>query len=317
MYENNIIYHKDINKLIEKWGCEAELLLLTKDWKCIIVNEATAVVFQNPNIDPDFVFFGYISLPDDIDSAKLLFSGIESWANEKRAVKIIGPINYATWMSYRLMIDGWNFPEVRPETTNPKYVPNILDKLGYSIYYKYSSALTNLKDLDLITYESRYEELKREGYMFRTYIGKESLIASEEMYEIAQSFSANPLYSPIPRDIFKNIYLKSLIKEDTYVDLCYKNGILCGYSVNYINPTYKDWWVLKSIAVREEMRGNNIGSAFRYLFDERADKNGCSGVIHHYRYDGNVSVKLAKGGNLVKRYALFGKELKEENNRCF
>ncbi|MCX8131514.1 MAG: GNAT family N-acetyltransferase [Clostridia bacterium] len=306
---NDSDFFKDTGRLFKMWGSEAIMLDMAQDWLCINVENATAVVFQNLSIDPTIVFFGYISFPDDVHIADRLFTAIEQWAKEKKALKIVGPVNYATWVNYRWMTEGWEHPPVAPETDNPQYMPEIAEKLGYSICSTYSSSLVKACDTDFIDYEDRYRKLIKEGYVFETYAGKESLFAVDDMHKISQAFSKNPYYCHVPYDVFKNSYVQSLVKEDTVVDICIKNRQICAYCVNYVNKPFEDWWVLKSIAVMQEHQGKNIGSGLRYLLHKHALDAGCSGVVHHYRFDGNISMKLAKSGTIIKRYALFSKKL--------
>lgn len=298
-----------IEILQSKFGKQSNLMKYIDTYECVMIDNSIGVVMKNPALDHNCALFGYIDFPDDIEIAGKLFFLIEEKAKKMGAEYLIGPINYATWMSYRWMTYGFNNPKVTPEINNYSYMPDIIKKLGYSECFTYSSDLVKAKDPKLNSFKSKYDSLLRNNFIFEEYKGNELLQFTDTIYEFTKEFSKNPLYCHIPYEIFKDFYTSISSTLNPVLHLCKKNNHVCGYSISYKNLEFPRWWIFKNIAVKNEFRNLGIGSALRYLIHESALKNNCTGVVHHFRYDKNFSMKFSKDGETIKRYALFKKKL--------
>src|SRR4030042_961503 len=92
--------------------------------------------FYNPDLlinDQHVAFFGYWETIDAYHANRKLFSEFESWARDKGAVTVYGPINFTTFGSYRIRLDRFEDGCYPGAPYNPPYYPRFLEGLGFKI----------------------------------------------------------------------------------------------------------------------------------------------------------------------------------------
>jgi len=306
-----------IKNLQKKWGKEALLLkyLDSNRYRYIKnTDDSYCVLMKNPDISEDVVLFGFIEFPNDLDKAKNLFMKIERAAIDFSGKKIVGPINYSTWFSYRWMINGFSETKIHPEPSNPLYMPEIFKKIGFKEYKRYSSTLVESNDSRQDYYEEKYKEILNKNYTFKRYTSFKIYFVLKHIYNISiDSFVENPLYSNISFNNFKKIYVSDFnkkVKTQLIVDLCFYKKEPVGFVFIYKNPYSDDIFVWKTIGIKRSFQNKGIGSAFRYIVHKTAIEKKCNFVLHHLTYVDNIVKKFRREDDkVIKNYALFYKDL--------
>lgn len=88
-------------------------------------------------------YFGFWESLNNLAANQQLFSELETWAKQKGAKKIYGPINFTTYQSNRIKLDDFNEPSFQGEPRTPEYYPELLNSLGYDIFYRYFTNITH------------------------------------------------------------------------------------------------------------------------------------------------------------------------------
>jgi len=304
-----------LKKLLQIWGEEASILKYVNNWEYIEYKDASAVVFINDDIkeskNEKIAFFGFIRFPNETESALWLFKKISEEAKKLGATRLVGPLNYSTWFSYRWMTEGWNKVRTWPEPNNERYMPEVVKQLGFTEYIKYFSSIIPVSnDEKHKKSKKKYENALSEGFKFKRYKGRKIKSILNKIYKIStEVFADKPLYSPISRIMFKKIYVSSFKKIDPIVDLClYKNKPV-GFSFFYENPYEKKILLWKTVALKKEYQGYGLGSAFRYLVHQYAIENNKSYVMQLLMHVESKSKQLIVDGKVIKKFALFSKKI--------
>ncbi len=305
----------NIKKLVNKYGKKALILKYVKKWDQFdIAKKNQAVIMINPkvqNIKEKTAFFGFIDFVDDINLAKQLFERIEKKCKEWNIKHIIGPVNYNIWLGYRWMIEGWDKKKIYSEPENPRYMPEIIKKLGFEIYKTYTSNIVSLTDAKINFLKHKFETIPKD-FSIKRYENKKIYSILKVLYKLSsEQFSNNTLYSDISYFLFKKIMINGFKEVNPIVDLVYYNKKPVGFHLMFINPYEKNILVSHSIGVKKEFRKKGIASALLYKSYESAFENNIRNVLHHLIYEKNKKAKNLIGENKIyKKYALFHKQIK-------
>ena len=303
-----------IKKLLQIWGEEALILKFVDTWRYVEHNEDTsAVVFINPDIkEPEKIaFFGFTHFPNKTEPALWLFKKISEEAKKLGAKRLVGPLNYSTWFTYRWMTEGWDKVKTWPEPENEKYMPEFIKQIGFTEYLEYFSSIIPTKEDDKYrNSKKKYNKALSEGFSFMKYTNKRIKPILNKIYNIStEAFADKPLYSPISKTMFKKIYLSAFKKINPVVDLCLYKRKAIGFSFFYENPYDKKILLWKTVALKKEYQGCGLGSAFRYLTHQYAIENNKSHVMQLLMHVKSKSKQLITDGEIIKRYALFSKNI--------
>lgn len=288
---------------------ELKVLELADYCEKFVVEDALGYLIVNKNIEKYQCMFGFIKLPNNIETVKKLFNLIEKKAQELGFRNIIGPINYTTWMSYRWALNNYDL-KLYPDCDNPKYYVDFIKELGYKELYTYRSAFINvnnkLYDIGQIIYNQKIDE----GYEFKFFYGKDVYEQAWDVYNISiNAFQGSYLYSEIPYDYFKQIYLEWTKKVDVVLYIAYKDDKAIGYVMGYLNP-YSNDFISKTSAVLKEYQNNKVYVALLYLGVKYIKELGFDKMVYHFqceqkktfqRFDKDIESN-------EKRYAIFIKE---------
>lgn len=305
-------WHRDLEKVELKWGREATVLKLAPQWEACQSQDgaASAVVMRNPDLEEGTVLFGFFDHPDGKEGAEEMLAAMCQRARDLGGTRLLGPLNFYTWLSYRWVVDGFDDPHVPPEPANGPHLPQMFRDAGFEEAYVYSSAVLPSDPDPTGRYTERLAALIEEGFSFETHTAETLKSILPDVFRISsQAFSRNPLFTPIPQHVFEEIYLSFFNQIEPSMDVCRKSGEVVGYSFSYPHPGDPDRWVWKTAAMDEEFLGKGLGSAFRLLAHRKGADAGRKHVYHALRWESNTINRLQSGGEVVKRYALFQKEL--------
>lgn len=118
-------------------------------WLGVIPGEARLAGFvRDQEINGERVaFFGFWESTDNLLPNRRLFDSLASWARSEGASRLYGPINFTTFGSNRIRLDGFSDHPFPGEPWNPIYYPRLLTELGLDIHYRYLSTFNDIPDL--------------------------------------------------------------------------------------------------------------------------------------------------------------------------
>ena len=163
------------------------------------------------NLDSDTAYFGFMALPNNHDAFVNLFGELEKWAKSLGCKRLIGPINFSTFNTYRLKMDSFHLPSFLKEPNNPEYYPQKLADLNFKLLNKYQSYLVTdldriddwyqkyIKKTDLFKFTKDYEYIKLNATTW--------LENLDEIYTKAELvFGSNFAFKNIDLNTFKMMY---------------------------------------------------------------------------------------------------------------
>lgn len=163
--------------------------------------------YNGQEVDGESVaFFGFWESTDDALAANQhLFAELRHWAAGCGAQRLYGPINFSTFGSYRLRLDGFAAGAFPGEPWNPPYYPDLLERLGFEQRYRYLSTFNDSQGV----VESVSADYLRVKPQLEKVVTLEALTGEfwmshlAEMYGfIDQVFGGNFAYSRLSYDAF-------------------------------------------------------------------------------------------------------------------
>ncbi len=244
--------------------------------------------------------------------------------SELGAELALGPVAGSTWFSYRLMTQT-EVTQLGASGTLGQRPPFLLEpwnteaeveswkQAGFSEYLTYHSALATQQshptDLRMADLERKFKEVVIRSPTLEEPSLSHDLAALHTLS--LDAFAGNPLYSPLPLSAFESLYRPLLGRVPLdWVWLAQHNGQLVGFLFAY--PDSSGTLVLKTLAIRSGRAYAGLGRHLSNLFHQKAFAIGVKEVIHALMWDGNESAVLsAKRGDVIRRYAVFGKALEK------
>jgi len=155
----------------------------------------------------DTALFGYFETLNDTNGAKDFFNKLESWATQNGVTKIIGPINFTTYLGYRIKLNHFDKKPFLGEPYNKDYYQKILEEAGYSIdQYYHSYRATDFPD-EYYKYSKLIKENNSTGFSVEKLDVNVWGKYIKEFYSfIDQTFKLNKFYYPIPARVFDLYY---------------------------------------------------------------------------------------------------------------
>ena len=142
------------------------------------------------------------------ESGIIILEKCEEVLREKGVKLIVAPMNGNTWKKYRTLKYSNGEPTFLMENVNPQEHNEILLKAGFEELHTYTSTKGLIKDayesesLDII--ENNLEEA---NIVIRKFNKEEAINDLKKIYNVSvESFSRNPLYTPIEEKEFLKQY---------------------------------------------------------------------------------------------------------------
>lgn len=208
--------------------------------------EARLVGFYNPDLEIEgekIAYFGFWESQNDLAVNQTLFLQLQQWAKSLGAQRIYGPINFSTYQSNRLRVDSFDKASFIDEPYNPEYYPSILEQLGFSKKYGYTSAINQSVDNLVAQIQLPFEALKKpieNQFVFEKLTGQVWLDNLENLYPLVDSiFSENFAYTPVSWESFQALCGESFAKKlcpNSSVIVRDLEGDIAGFFITY--PDY-------------------------------------------------------------------------------
>lgn len=258
----------------------------------------------------DFVYFGFFEAKN-FAVAEALFEEVKKWALKNQSKKIVGPINFNTWLPYRFRVnwDDTNYFSWEPQ--NPQTYPDFLEKLGFLRQASYTTTgYAPLVDLMNATQNS-FEQATQLGYSFPQFDDSSFLKNIDQIHAITmRAFAKNHLFEPLPLDYFKKFYIPLAKKEDHshFRWMMSPKGEFVGYLFNFIDQEH---FIMKSFAVVPEETGKGLSNACLHACLKKAHTLGVDKTVSALVIEGNRSESYGKKQKQIwqHRYCLYELEV--------
>ena len=285
--------------------------------------KASCVCYFNNTPNYNEIKVGCIGDFNIVDNsfAKSLLEKCESIFKEKGFKYIVGPMNENTWQKYRAI--KWSSDEdlFLMENVNSIEDGKAFLDAGFNELYTYTSNKGLVSD----SYKSEALDLARsnlesEGIKIRKFNKDDAISDLKKIYNVSkESFSRNPLYTPINEEQFISQYTPYIDKiDDDFVLIAEKDGV---GEVGFVFciPNYEEMkkgipvetLILKTIAVLPEYEDLAIGNVLLDDISNKAKEKNYKNWIFAFMYKNNTSQKMAKRNNAeaIREYVIFGKEI--------
>lgn len=247
-----------------------------------------------------------------IEDSKALFDKLFEELKNMGATKIVGPMDGNTWQSYRLTTYYGDQPTFTMEPFTPQHYIKHWENSGFVPDETYSSYITNInlwEDKRVDKLHERFSELS-----FKS-LQQEDLSA---IFDLSlQSFTRNPYYIPIDKEVYLNKYGKmmSMLKPNLST-VVYDGDELVGYLFAMMDmnltangqPTNRV--ILKTVAVKEERKYAGLGTYLLSNLVTSMKEMGLEYAIHALMYDKNAVQNIIKDNSeKLRQYTLYKREL--------
>lgn len=225
----------------------------------------------------------------------------------------VGPLNGSTWFSYRLVTDVGDAPPFALDLHTPPADVSVWASAGFSPLLTYHSAVATPGTLPP---DPRAADLRARFADVTVRPPGPDLNADLRAIHALSlaAFAGNPFYAPIPFGAFEALYAPLLARAPLdWVWLAERHGELVGFMFNVPDPAWPGTLVVKTVAARPGRANAGLGRFLANELHARAFRAGFARVVHALMWDGNDSAALsARRGRVIRRYALFARELASE-----
>lgn len=204
---------------------------------------------------------------------------IADWAKACGASAVLGPINFSTWLSYRLMSFNDNGERLSFEPDRPVAYCDLLKKNGFITNQLFSSK--GYDQLENFIQQTRpdFERATGNGYVFQ-WTGKD-LTDSDlvDLHRLSVSiFKDNYLATPIDFQAFKTLYAAQSGKDDYSHSffILSPEGERVGFFINFVEHGHV---VIKTIGIDRAHRGTGISNGGMHLALTKVAENGVHKMV--------------------------------------
>lgn len=208
--------------------------------------------------------FGYLETDAGIEFHDLVRQLTEK-ARRLGAVRLVGPLNFSTFLEYRLKLDHFEDEAFPGEPGNSSTIVEAFQREGFRICKKYYShefdTRLNLKFHLGITLTGWWAQVQTwSEYQFVSLRKENYLSHIEAIYSLTlATFSENFLFQKIPYLLFKRYFETQwlpVIDLDTSLLVLNRTGKLVGYSLCLVDRRNSKRLLFKTVGVeRSERRG--------------------------------------------------------------
>jgi len=170
-------------------------------------------------------FFGYFESMGDHEAERELFQEVEAWAAAQGAHRLYGPINFTTFLSYRVLLatepGAAQFPF---EPWNPLTYDTHLRALGYAMHTRYLTQVVSGEEMRRAREAHRpiLDKLVAEGFRFLPLTAELLAARMPEMHRLCDAiFGANFAYTPLSFEVFR------AHAEELAARMCSRTSTLC------------------------------------------------------------------------------------------
>jgi hypothetical protein len=260
--------------------------------------------------------FGFLDFENEDDIKQCLEEGL-LWAKLKGSQSLVGPLDYSTYLNYRMRTDSFDRSAFYGEPLNSKKEYDFFLKQGFSDFVEYESTELQLKP-ELIEYFKPFQGLKLSLNSDQKWkilpLDKEFVKAnSARFFQLSNAiFQDNFAFRNIPENIFLHHFISEIIPRICFKTSClllYENEWV-GFCMNLQEQDIPDRLLVKTIGVKPAYRKMGFGFflMIEYVFNQ-AMGNYSKGIFCLMKKENFPSFVSAKLVESKTRYVLLKKEL--------
>ena len=240
------------------------------------------------------------------------------------AARVLAPLDGATWRAYRLAVDlapdgGAPEPPFWLEPPADAAVQAALTATGFAPVAGYHSAIVDRLEDQSAAHAAALDRLAAVGVAVRPLDPARPERDLRAMHAVSRAaFVDNAFYAPLGFEAFAALYRPLLGRvPPELVLLAERDGAPVGLGFGYPDAAQAlrgrpvTRVVVKTIAAVPAARGLGLGRVFTRALEEAGRRMGLVSAVHALMHDGNRSTLISRrhGGRLMRRYALFGRDL--------
>lgn len=280
-----------------------------------VCGRVTAIV--NPRVcdenNQPYGQLGFFECVNDLQTAQMLTDSAIDWlrANLPSHGKILSPMNFDTWHSYRFRTKGFDEPTFFMEPHNPSYYPTLFGALGFTPVSHYITKTVNDLSPLLAFWEPYHHGLLAKRFTVRSF----NLNAMNEeislIHRLSQTmFRENLFFTDISEAEFRALYAGAAgnLDPDLFLFLLDPSGEPVGLCFNLADHRQPMTVNVKTFGVLPHVRHEGVGAGFAYEIYSRFQAKGFTRVNHCLMRAGNRADNFDGGlGKVTREYTLFAR----------
>lgn len=227
---------------------------------------------------------------------------------QQGCVRAVAPLDGSTWFGYRWVVETSDEPPFLLEPRNPLEYAGWAREAGFTAWQTYRSTLhtVHVPDPRAAELEARFARLGLRHPAPQTL--EADLRGIHALSNAA--FVGNPLFSPLDWPSFEALYrpLVSRVPPE-WVWIAEDGGRTVGFLLSLPDPTQPGTLLAKTLAIAPGREYAGLGRWLAECFYRQAFRAGFRRVIHALMWESNRSTNLQGHGRVIRRYALFAREL--------
>jgi GNAT superfamily N-acetyltransferase len=289
--------------------------------------------------------FCFMECYNDREIAHALLKQVEEWVVSKGMIKIVGPLGFSDKDPQGFQIEGFEYPFLFTAATNSPYLPEMMEAEGYTKEVDLVNYYIAMPDQLPPLYTKAYERFSRNsGFELIEFSSKKEIkpFIIPVLELMNQTFSE--IYGFVPlndaeKQEFADRYLPIIDPE--FIKVVRTKNQLVGFFIALPDMTagiiaargklfpFGIFKILREMkktkklmlmlgGVRKDYRGQGIDILLGMKMLNSARKNKMSLIVSHLILENNTRMRAEcerLDGKIVKRFRIYQKQLKPENER--
>jgi N-acetylglutamate synthase-like GNAT family acetyltransferase len=285
------------------WKTLLELPLPLEFW--LVEHEGRAVGRVGASLSSSCPAIGYLGFFEvDIESverdaaAAMLLDLARAWLGARGVRRIYGPVDLATWFSYRFRVPSATAVDEDTEApfawepVNPPEYFRWFATRGFAEAERYHSQAFAVEDPALMDQvvcmsSASYEQARSEGFAFRIFDAARPEAELSALYAVStEAFRGSFLFEPLAFPTFRTLgaAMAARFTERLTHFVLDASGREAGFVYAFVDRGYA---VIKTLAVRPGFRGRKLSTALLHLVLREAGARG----VHR-----GISALVKRGG---------------------
>jgi hypothetical protein len=258
---------------------------------------------------------GFFECVNDPSVAEALMDSAVEWLCETLRTdgKILAPMNFDTWHSYRFRTAGFGEPTFFMEPCNPPHYPKLLEGLGFSPVSRYiTKSVRDLTPL-LEVWKPFHRAMRSKGFAVRSFNPAQQNDELSLVYRLSlEMFRENLFFTEIPEAEFRALYAGAAgsLDPDLFLFLLDPQGDAAGFCFAIPDHRQPRTVNVKTFGILPSLRREGLGAGLACEMYLRFQSKGILQVNHCLMRAGNRADNFDGGlGEITREYALFTRTL--------
>jgi predicted GNAT family acetyltransferase len=260
-------------------------------------------------------FFECVDSTDGRLAGKELIRTAVRWLAERNAQAIVAPMDFNSWFSYRFKVRqaaaSTNGDDKSWEPSAPDFHLSLFRDEGFDDFIQFASLSYEIAAPEhwaayIRKIQPDYQAAIGQGYILRPFgTGEEFKSDLREIFSLANiAFADNPMFEPIPFELFSSLTIASSQKSNMEASRICKSseGQVAGFAFCF---TEKDELVYKTVAVHPDHRSKGLANALTFEISNYCQEKGIRKTTGALIRSGNRSERIGQAhGQFAKPSAI-------------